>query len=244
MVPRFVEERIRRPAPSGSSVVPGSTPVIAFGDPTVARVATLGLNPSRLEFLSRSGVLLHADRRLETLRSLGVTSLQHATPDAVERVWDGCRGYFRRNPYRRWFDQLEAVLRRLGASYYAGSACHLHLVQWATDPTWAKLDRRTRLVLLAPDVSFLRRQLTAAPIHVLLINGSGVIGEFEPAFGCRLDIVDRLQVGRLTTTIHSGRLSAGTHLIAWSLNLQSSRGVMNEMRMRLAERVAVIVRGR
>jgi hypothetical protein len=102
MIPRFLEERIRQPAPSGSSVVPGSTPVIAFGDPTAARVATLGLNPSRVEFLSRGGVLLHADRRLETVRSLGVTSMQHANPDAVQRVWDGCRGYFRRNPYRRW----------------------------------------------------------------------------------------------------------------------------------------------
>ena len=86
MVPRFIEDRIRMPAPRGSPVVAGSTPVIAFGDPPAARVATLGLNPSRVEFLSPGGVLLHADRRLETLRSLGATSLERAAPAAVERV--------------------------------------------------------------------------------------------------------------------------------------------------------------
>lgn len=92
------------------------------------------------------------------------------------------------------------MLRRLGASYYAGSACHVDLVQWATDPTWAKLDRRTRVKLLDQDVPFLRRQLKATTIRMLLINGSGVIGEFEQAFGCRLDVVDRsLQVERQTS---------------------------------------------
>jgi len=53
--------------------VPGSTPVIAFGDLTTARVASLRLNPSRLEFLSSTGTLIHANRRFETLPSLGVT---------------------------------------------------------------------------------------------------------------------------------------------------------------------------
>lgn len=41
-----IEQRIRRSV-SGGSVVPGSTPVVAFDDPTTATVATLGLNPSQ-----------------------------------------------------------------------------------------------------------------------------------------------------------------------------------------------------
>ena len=48
--PGYVEDRIRRPAPERCFVVPASTPVVAFGNPGVARVATLGLNPSRIEF--------------------------------------------------------------------------------------------------------------------------------------------------------------------------------------------------
>ena len=32
-----------------------STPVVAFGNARVARVATLGLNPSCIEFLNRAG---------------------------------------------------------------------------------------------------------------------------------------------------------------------------------------------
>jgi hypothetical protein len=55
VTPDYVEQRLRRPPSSDSMVVAGSTPVIAFGNPGGARVATLGLNPSRQEFLDVSG---------------------------------------------------------------------------------------------------------------------------------------------------------------------------------------------
>jgi hypothetical protein len=48
---------MRRAAPV-AEVVAGSTPVIAFGDPFRATVATLGINPSRREFLDTNGELL------------------------------------------------------------------------------------------------------------------------------------------------------------------------------------------
>jgi hypothetical protein len=167
--------------------------------------------------------------------------MQQAPPSAVEHVWDGCRGYFRRNPYRRWFDQLEAVLRPLDASYYEGTACHLDLVQWATDPTWASLDPRTTVTLLDEDVPFLRRLLTTSAVQLLLISGRAVIGEFERAFGCHLEVVDgSLRVHRQTAIMRNGRVAPDIHVIGWSLNLQSSFGVTNEMRAHLAERVRAI----
>ena len=49
------EEMVGRPAPV-PEVVPGSTPVIAFGDPLTATVATLGINPSWREFPYRRRV--------------------------------------------------------------------------------------------------------------------------------------------------------------------------------------------
>jgi len=220
--------------------VPGSTPVIAFGNPTTARVATLGLNPSRVEFLSPSGALMDADRRLETLPALGVITLRGALPLLVERVWYGCCTYFMRNPYRRWFDQLEAVLRPMGASYYAGSACHLDLVQWATDPTWGHLDCKSRATLLNEDVPFLCQQLAAFGVTLLLINGRSVVREFEQTFGRQLDLVDTLRVGRQTALVFAGRVPPHIRVVAWSLNLRSSYGVTNELRRRLAERVATV----
>jgi hypothetical protein len=128
-VPPYIVEPLRATVPHSSSVVLGSTPVVAFGECRSARVATLGLNPSRQEFLDQNGrELTGADRRFETLRSLGATRLEDAGDSTIRRVFDGCCGYFFRNPYRRWFDQLENIIRPLGASYYDGSACHLDLV--------------------------------------------------------------------------------------------------------------------
>jgi hypothetical protein len=48
------DDVVRRPAPV-AEVVAGSTPVIAFGDPGAATVATLGINPSWREFLADDG---------------------------------------------------------------------------------------------------------------------------------------------------------------------------------------------
>jgi len=160
-IPTYVRKRIRQPIPPGSMVVPGSTPVVAFGNARGATVATLGLNPSPVEFLDRHGhELTESQRRLETCRSLGVAQLADAPDDAVERVVAGCDGYFQRNPYWRWFRRLEQVLQDVGASYLDGSACHLDLIQWATDPVWGKLPPATRQSLIADDAAFLRQQLT------------------------------------------------------------------------------------
>ena len=101
-ISEYIITRLRRTVPDGSSVVPGSTPVIAFGDPRKARVATLGFNPSRVEFLSNSGRELDGpDRRLETLRSLDCSDLASAPITALQTVLEACHNYFSRNPYRR-----------------------------------------------------------------------------------------------------------------------------------------------
>ena len=67
----YVVAMVRRLPPDGVPVVPGSTPVIAFGDPSRAEVATLGINPSAVEFTAGSVLLAGDDRRLATLASLG-----------------------------------------------------------------------------------------------------------------------------------------------------------------------------
>ena len=46
-VPEYLVRMVRRPAPT-PAVIPGTTPVIAFGDPRRAGIATLGINPSPL----------------------------------------------------------------------------------------------------------------------------------------------------------------------------------------------------
>ena len=237
----YVAERIRRPPPRDSSVVAGSTPVIAFGDPNTSRVATLGLNPSRAEFLSPAGRLLDGDRRFETLTSLGIENLADATDQQVARVWEGCRIYFQKNPYRRWFDQLERILTGVRASYYSGSACHLDLVQWATDPVWRRLNAQAIARLMSDDVAFLRRQLMTSPIELVLLNGRRVLDEFQLALNIRLEVqAGLLMVGTTGTGVYTATLPSGARVIGWSVNLQSSYGITKELRMRLTERVAAL----
>lgn len=233
-----VVARLRRP-PSVAYVVPGSTPVLSFGSASDAVVATLGLNPSRQEFLDQRGRELSSTaRRFETLASLGVPSLDSASEAMLQRVVHACNGYFQANPYRRWFDQLEPVLQSVGASYYDGSACHLDLVQWATDPVWSKIpDRSVRDRMLAEDAAFLRHQLTTGSFRLLLINGSGVVRQFESMMGISLRPAGSVNGSSVESRMSLGRLPLGTRVVAWSVNIQSSFGVCNTLRAALASRV-------
>ncbi len=236
MLPNYIDQRIRAAVPKDLMVVPDSTPVVSFGDARMARVATLGLNPSKVEFLNNNGYLLHDDqRRLETLQSLGVRDLASAAPSVIGAVYESCIQYFRRNPYRRWFGQLERVLQRFNVSYYEGSACHLDLVQWATDPTWGKLPASIRRRLLEADAEFLWKQLTYESIELLLLNGRGVVEEFERRYSLRLTQMGTERFGKFPTTFFHGHIS-NTLIIGWSTNLQSTYGVTNIAREKIASR--------
>lgn len=167
----YIEARIRQHPLSSAPVVLGSTPVVAFGNARKSTVATLGWNPSKLEFLDRDGNELVGDeRRLETLRSLGKNDLASASADAVCRVFYACNNYFHRRPYR-WFNPLEKILNHVFASYYDGSACHLDFVQWATDPVWSRLSRSDQIRLIDADLPFLKLQLSQEKLRLLLLNG-------------------------------------------------------------------------
>ena len=67
-----VIQRARARIPKGLNITPQTTPVVAFGRPQQARVATLGINPSDREFSRRDGSLLPPDHliRLHLLFSL------------------------------------------------------------------------------------------------------------------------------------------------------------------------------
>jgi hypothetical protein len=227
-VPPYIEARIRQRRPDGCQVVPGSTPVVSFGDIRTAKVATLGLNPSRIEFHDRNGnELTGAKRRLETLSSLGETDLSSASPDKIRRVLEGCNNYFWLCPYRRWFDDLEnTILQPIEESYYSGTACHLDLVQWATDPTWRNLRSVVKKTLIEDDLWFLRKQLSREHIRVLLLNGSGVVKAYRKSFGCNL--TDK--VIKLGWRLSVGCDAQGVRVIGWNKNLQGSHGVSLEDR--------------
>jgi hypothetical protein len=241
-IPEYLEARLRRPPPDGCNVIPGSTPVVGFGDPRNAKVATIGLNPNRLEFLDAEGGLLREDdQRLETLLSVGANTLAKVDSHALARVFEGCNWYFERNPYRRWFDVLERVLNGIGVSYYRGTACHLTLVQWATNPTWGLLPESSRATLLREDAPFLRERIAAERIELVLLNGRGVIAAFTQTIGCHLEDDDSpISDSQAQTHFMTGATDEGTGIVAWSTNLHAAVGVSEWHRAGITERVAAL----
>lgn len=221
--PAYLLDRAMQAPPEGCGVVAGTTPVVSFGHPLVARVATLGINPSSGEFLASDGSLLAGERRrLATLASLGVASYEYVDAAVGARILDDCATYFERRPYR-WFTPLDRILRgALGVSYFDGTACHLDLVQWATDPLWGQLPDAARSRLLAADCQFLIRQFRSEHYRVVLVNGRTAIEWVERAGLVRWRPVGQL-AGPPTATLFVGQ-HEGRHLLGWSCNLQSQAG--------------------
>jgi hypothetical protein len=222
-VPSYIEARIRQRPPARVRVLAGSTPVVAFGDMRRATIATLGLNPSKFEFLHhRGGEREGVERRLETLKSLGTSDLANASPSIVAKVFEGCNDYFQtdHNPYRLWFNPLEKILKRVDAdySYYTGLACHLDLVQWATDPVWGELEGGEQEKLLAADLSFFRAQLSQEQIRLLLLCGKTVIEQYCKHFPNVVHGEPCLREGRIK--LYQGQAGSGLVVIGWNINIQ------------------------
>lgn len=224
--------------PSIVPVVHGSTPVPFFGDPGLARVATIGLNPSSIEFLDGRGRLLSGRlRRLATTDSLGSAEPGQLSELQVGRLLQDCQEYFSRNPYRRWFDQLDVLLRRaFNVSYYDGTAVHLDLSVWATDPPWGRLSAGAQSALLADGVPILSQQLKQFGFETILLNGSGVTDRLTAAGLVDLHPVGAVASGAVTAKIGISEAD-GTRWISWSTNLQSSFGVSNSLRTQLADKI-------
>ncbi len=232
-----------RPVELGA--IPWASPVLAFGDPANSRVATLGLNPSNLEFVDRHGRQLHAPyHRFESLATLNVGSWGEVASRGVRRVWYACEDYFYGNPYDQWFKRLEKLLVGTGASYYTSlgvKACHLDLVPFATADKWSSLASCERAQLIELGTPSLVKTILASDIRVLVLNGNSVVKEFS-----RLvppdSLVPRpmkswsLQGGRVQGVGYVGRVSrlGGFDLdrellvLGYNHNIQSSFGVTSE----------------
>ncbi|WP_181347388.1 hypothetical protein [Thalassobacillus sp. CUG 92003] len=160
--------RLREEPPEGCSVVPGSTPVIAFGRFKHAEVATISLNPSHREF-----ELVRGQRRFHTLESLGVREHNEITESHALQIQDYCERYFERPGivYKDWFDRVSDFLKASsGYDYYDGTACHLDLSQWATSEVWGRLTSKQKKSLVSTK-DLLASILSNGNIHTLYLNG-------------------------------------------------------------------------
>ena len=225
-----------------NSIIPWACPVPYFGGARVAQVATVGINPSNLEFMDHQGQELDGSaRRLPTLRSLGLSQWKDANSQHLRHVVSSFDHYFVTKPYDRWFGVLERVLQPGGCTYYGHlpSACHLDLFALATRSKWNTLGVAERQRLLRDGSQTLALLVRFLPIRFLLLNGRSVVQAFEMLTGTSLASkrVPSWDLPRATGTVPglvftgSANKLAGIPLgrtvtiVGYNHNLQSSFGV-------------------
>jgi len=167
---------------SRPEVIPWSCPVLCFGDPSTARVATLGLNPSNREFVDECGNELDGPlRRFHTLNSLGLDRWGEINATHLQLIIESCYTYFAQNPYDLWFRKLDYLISGTKASYYGlpSTACHLDLIPYATSRKWTSLESSDRSALLSQSGATFALLLRDSPIQVLILNGNAVVQNFE-----------------------------------------------------------------
>jgi hypothetical protein len=169
--------------------MPWTCPVPYFGRLQHSALATLGINPSNREFVDVAGQELDGDnRRFPTLGSLGLRTWADASSLDVAAIVSACDRYFSGNPYCRWFDTLDVVVRSAGASYYSieSPAAHLDLVPYATHVKWGALRQDQRRALLHCGQDIVGRLLRDSSVSLLVLNGTSVVRQFEEVAGVDL----------------------------------------------------------
>ena len=170
-------------------------PIFSFGDPAIATVATVSLNPSDREFLTRAGQPLPvSEERFHSpwlpggpYNAIHAAGIQHDCNQYFVRLR---RGGTRLTYYRGWFGSMERLLQqaRTGKlSYLNGSVCHLDLSPWATRKKWKCLSQPVRDAhiqrgrpILLQQLGFAGGKAAAArtsSIRLLLLNGMTTLTE-------------------------------------------------------------------
>lgn len=233
-----------------------TSPVPAFGRFRDALVATVGINPSNLEFMDFSGLeLVHQNRRLHTLASLGLNSFSQATSVHAAAILDYCETYFVRNPYHLWFKRTDSILSGLSVSYYdvldrPHRATHLDIVQSCTRIKWTALSTKQRQLLITMESPYLGRLLARIPTQLLILNGATVVRTFQEASGKTLQAIPMpewdLQGGKVRGVAYSGTINCfntvalgrDIRVLGYNHNIQSSFGVTREVIQAIRDWVA------
>lgn len=234
---RSLRSRLRREP--GPSTVPGTLPVLFFGDLFSAEVATVGLNPSDQEYTDRHGALLtDSKQRFATLSSLGATKRGELTDEQCDEAVRVMRAYYRPDkPVFGWFAALGRVVEGLGASLRDGTAAHLDLVQEATHPTWSALPQHERSRLLADDLPFLEWEIRAFPLRAVICTGKTASGHVRARLG--VEVQETGEMARIKWWIGRANVD-GRHVgfAGWNYPLARPTGLGADGEMELGKLLA------
>ena len=247
-------------------VISWGCPVPVFGNLSRSTVATLGINPSNLEFVDEKGDELKGQlRRFHTLHSLELPNWGSADATHLRVILESFDEYFHRNPYDLWFKKLDAVLSGARATFYDEPqsslpafdaerlACHLDLVPYATREKWTNLSSRQRESLLRFGGNCLGQLLRDSQIEFVICNGRSVVQQLEDVADIELVCTElkgselpRSSVPDVRGFVYAGTLTelCGVDLgrevsvLGFNHNLQSSFGVTKKVIRKLTEWIA------
>ena len=246
-------DKLNNPELLGKRVIPWSCPVPSFGNVSEAKIATMGLNPSNREFVDEDGKeLAGPDRRFHTLNSLGLRHWSEVRGQQLRMIEELCATYFFRNPYNRWFKDLDELISGTYCSYYDSSsvACHLDLIPYATACKWTELTSQERTSLLNLSAGNLGLLLKDAPVRLLVLNGKAVVDNLEKLTGREFQVV---LMPSWTLPRRSGRGVSGygyigslnevggvglkqeIFVLGYNHNIQSSFGVTTKVKLSIRE---------
>ena len=219
-------------------VIARKSPVPFYGDAARAKVASVALNP------------MGADERLTDLESLGISSWKDVDRRHLERIAKSCLQYFqhqpslnRPDPWRTWFGHHDKLLGKVveGASFGAGTACHIDLVPWGTKSRWAGLSGSTKDTLLRAGAPTVRATVNgmAANLELLVLDGRAVVDGFQSLLDEPL-IEEwapelNLKSGRgrrwygVVNEIGGVALTQPVRVLGWNWSLRSSRGASGKV---------------
>lgn len=239
---------------STCDVIPWASPVVSFGSLQKAEIATVGINPSNLEFVNKNGFELDGleNRRFHTLRSLQVNDWASIDSSHCTEILSKCDSYFENNPYDKWFKRLEAILPTDRFSYYEekSNVCHIDLVPFATSKKWGNLTSFQKEQLLDISSESFALIIKNSSIDSLILNGQSVVNYFEKVVGCPLhkDPTPGLDLFRkngknvlgfaykgVISQIGSINLQRNIRVYGFNHNIQSSFGVTNAVLDNLRE---------
>ena len=254
-------DRIDDPLFARMNIIPWSCPVPSFGDLSNSIVATLGLNPSKREFVDHNGNELDGhSRRLHTLKSLGLSRWSQAKPRHLDRIEESCREYFSQNPYDGWFRGMDDIISGTSTSYYhkPAKACHLDLIPYATACKWTELTTRQKAALLAYAGDTLGLLLRDSPIRVLILNGRSVVDNLQKIAGvtfkktlmCDWTLPRRSDAGVVglaytgaVSQILGVELKRAVAVLGFNHNIQSSFGVTTAVKVAIRAWISLAAKG-
>lgn len=245
---RTLVGKLDNPVMDAADVIRWGSPIAAFGNLCKSQLATVGLNPSNLEFVGRDGRELIGDaRRFPTLTSLKLKRWADATDLDLLKIYDSYEHYFQTNPYDAWFSQLNYVIADSGCSFYGAesNACHLDLVPFATTSKWGSLSRPQKSLLFKTSGHVIADCLNSSYIDLLVLNGKSVVEAFRSEFKVGFSQIEMPEwslprknhcpvkgyaYSATIREIHGVRLTRKVVLLGFNHNLQSSFGVSNAVR--------------